>query len=211
MPFDTPLDLITDITNLINDYLREKAPELKATLDAYSKLDNLEACIGNLSINILTLKKSDHQQLIKPNLLEDFSKVIFKEINLLKNSSDFDDIYITISKLASTISGIGELTVYDASLKIGSYLSLYPEKVFLHAGAKEGANYLRELGLLKRTVNTKNSNLKARMQFKSDFPEYFDMLTPWQLENFLCCKRDNLKNLVVKFKNHTQLTLLNKL
>jgi hypothetical protein len=41
------------------------------------------------------------------------------------------------------IKGFGELAVYDCSLRVGSYLNLLPDKIYLHAGTRKGAEALK--------------------------------------------------------------------
>jgi len=57
------------------------------------------------------------------------------------------------SKLIDTalepIPGLGELYVYDTTLRIGAKLNLFPDKVYLHAGTR-----LRERALGLRTAAT---------------------------------------------------------
>ena len=71
-----------------------------------------------------------------------------------------------VEACAKQIKGIGELTIYDTALRIGFYLDIYPDKVYLHAGTREGAKrligedkvknkkYLEMSELPKRTSNT---------------------------------------------------------
>jgi hypothetical protein len=40
------------------------------------------------------------------------------------------------------VPGIGELYVYDTALRIGAKLGVFPEKVYLHAGARIGVRNL---------------------------------------------------------------------
>jgi len=59
------------------------------------------------------------------------------------------------------VYGVGELACYDAALRIGGNLNIFPEKIYLHAGTRTGA---REL--LKQRVN-------GRFIYKEDLPEPF--------------------------------------
>lgn len=47
-----------------------------------------------------------------------------------------------IDTALETIPGLGELYVYDTTLRIGAKLNLFPDKVYLHAGTRLGATAL---------------------------------------------------------------------
>jgi hypothetical protein len=73
------------------------------------------------------------------------------------------------------VPGLGELYCYDVAFRIGAHLGLFPDRVFLHAGTREGAERL--LGRRLRRVES------------VDLSELPDMLwgwEPWKVENILC-------------------------
>lgn len=77
------------------------------------------------------------------------------------------------------VPGIGELYVYDTSLRIGAKLNLLPERVYLHAGIRRGA---RALGL------------KADKALKvSVLPTEFHSLRPHEIEDVLCIFKKKFK------------------
>ena len=94
-------------------------------------------------------------------------------MSLLKNCSSFEEFHEVIAQTLESIHGIGELTVYDTSLRIGSFLKLEPSKVFLHAGTRIGARYLG--------MDVSKSKLEI-----SEFPAQFRMLKPREIEDVLC-------------------------
>lgn len=61
------------------------------------------------------------------------------------------------------LPGVGPLAVYDVSDRIGSYLGIRPEKVYLHCGVRQGA---RALGLPWRqpTVGRSLIPLQSRLR-----------------------------------------------
>jgi hypothetical protein len=73
---------------------------------------------------------------------------------------------------------IGPLAVYDITQRIGRYLGLEPEDVYLHRGTREGA---RALGLCGETVK------------KDQFPAAFQRLSAAEIEDCLCIFKDELK------------------
>src|SRR5205085_1093059 len=52
----------------------------------------------------------------------------------------FGDLHDLIA--GARTPGVGRLTVYDTSLRIGAHLGLGPQEVYLHAGAAAGATAL---------------------------------------------------------------------
>lgn len=80
------------------------------------------------------------------------------------------------NKAFEHIKNIGELTEYDIAFRIGKSLGKCPDKVYLHAGTREGAEKLKE------------ARIRAKSLLRGDLEE-FDYLadTPiCQIENFLC-------------------------
>jgi hypothetical protein len=52
------------------------------------------------------------------------------------NCSSFDELFQMVDNAIGGIHGIGPLTVYDTACRIGEYLNLKPEKIYLHAGTR---------------------------------------------------------------------------
>jgi hypothetical protein len=65
----------------------------------------------------------------------------------LRAASSFDELFDLVNALISPIPKIGELAVYDTALRIAARFGLEPEKVYVHAGTRDGA---RALGFDRR-------------------------------------------------------------
>lgn len=76
--------------------------------------------------------------------------------------------------------GIGPVTVYDVAVRIGAYLDVAPESVYLHAGARQGA----ELLLRERLPEGKVERLP-----RERFPEPLNELDADSIEDILCTYR----------------------
>lgn len=61
--------------------------------------------------------------------------------------------------------------MYDVAFRIGSFLGIEPDLVYLHAGTCKGARLLGVRGKVARV---------------DEFPDALRRLEPWQLEDFLC-------------------------
>ncbi|TAL67850.1 MAG: hypothetical protein EPN82_13070 [Bacteroidetes bacterium] len=86
--------------------------------------------------------KHNHQRLIPDFILNKFKKSILKDniIEEIKNAKHFDKIYTIIEE--HRIKGIRELTIYDIAHRIGIYINKFPDKIYLHRGARVGAEKL---------------------------------------------------------------------
>ncbi|MDR1443433.1 MAG: hypothetical protein LBI94_01000, partial [Treponema sp.] len=91
----------------------------------------------------------------------------------------------------AAIEGIGNLAIYDTALRLGFRLNIYPKKIFLHSGAKEGA---KKLGFELRPGSfTAPSGKTYQHPYldKGDLspPSAVSTLPEYELENILCvCK-----------------------
>ena len=97
-----------------------------------------------------------------------------------------------------TVGGLGELYVYDTALRIGAKLNLLPNKVYLHAGTRSGAEALGFDG-------------KATVLNVSDLPRELQKLEPHEIEDVLCIFKADLKKVDIKILEKDLLDDINKL
>jgi hypothetical protein len=97
----------------------------------------------------------------------------------LEQSQSFDKLHESVARVIGSIHGIGPLTVYDVATRIGAYLDLEPERVYLHAGTAAGT---KAMGLANR-----GSTLEP-----VELPAVFRRLRPPDIENCLCLYMDHL-------------------
>lgn len=118
-------------------------------------------------------KKHPHQYRIKREVLKNFSDSIIQHINAISKANNFTEL-ITIIQ-SSKVKGIGELAVYDISVRVGGFLNIWPDRIYLHAGAKTGALAL-------------NLNITSDVISRDDLPlELKDSdLSCYELEDILC-------------------------
>jgi len=122
-----------------------------------------------------------HQRRIKLSSMQDFAQNLVAVKDEIKNAKNFDELYNIL--WANKVSGIGDLTAYDICLRIGVYLKILPDYIYIHAGCKEGLQ-----NMLKRKV-------KSEVIKKEELPEPFCScdLVPGELEDFFCNYRKHLK------------------
>jgi hypothetical protein len=100
---------------------------------------------------------------------------------LLRTCNKFDDLMAISQSVANTIWKHSELTVYDTTYRIGAYLKLQPDRVYLHAGTRKGAG---ALGVRR-----------VPYVFRRHLPRAFRRLKPYEIEDCLCIYKDALKKL----------------
>lgn len=96
------------------------------------------------------------------------------------------------------ILGIGELAVYDIATRVGAFLGLAPDKVYLHAGTAEGA---RVFGVRSKPW------LPVEREV---FPKPLANLPAADIENLLCIYKARLRRVVGRATTagHSALQLL---
>ncbi|MDH5916633.1 MULTISPECIES: hypothetical protein [Vibrio] len=182
-----------------------RADFLDAYLQYYRNLPNLDAAIANgCSAKFKILYESQeyelkhiHQEEFKDDkgnlrgvnntILSSMAVKLRSKSSQLKKAKSFDDVYSIVK--ATKVSGFGELSIYDAAVRISAYLGFKPTKVFLHAGTRIGASYLEDKELLPE-----DSSLEETLEI-FDFPKPIQKLNAIQLENFLCSFKSDLKKI----------------
>ena len=123
-------------------------------------------------------KRQPHQKHIPPAVLRDaYAKLKRCDFN---ECQSFDDLYGMVDGAIRSIPGIGELAVYDTAHRIGAFLRLEPQRVYLHRGTRIGA---RAMGLGKGT----------NVLEVADLPVTFRRLTAGDIENCLCIYKKDLQ------------------
>lgn len=87
------------------------------------------------------------------------------------NFNNFESIYSWIKSVTDRVKGLGVTTAYDVARRLVAWLNMQPTRVYLHAGAAEGA---KKLGIEDDTVSL------------NDFPIEIQELGATHAENFLC-------------------------
>jgi hypothetical protein len=122
-------------------------------------------------------KRYDHQRRIRTETL---CQVQCALLGLpLQHCRSFHELYMSISTAISPIRGAGELMVYDTAIRIGAWLGLKPDHVYLHAGTRAGA---RALGL----------NWRDPFVDVESLPEALQSLEPLEVEDCLCIFKEQL-------------------
>ncbi len=123
-----------------------------------------------------------HQRRIKARSIAEATKALAESHDHIQSCRSFHDLWNLLRSLLTPIQGIGELYIYDTSLRIGAFLRLAPDKVYLHAGTRTGA---RSLGLSRRG----DSKLWLETE---ELPALLRKLSTSDVENLLCIYKEQL-------------------
>jgi len=97
----------------------------------------------------------------------------------ISRSQSFHALHQLVREILQAIRGVGELYVYDTALRLGAFLRVSPEHVYLHAGTRAGA---RALGL----------DLSEGFVRVASLPKPIQTLRPHEIEDFLCIYKGQL-------------------
>ncbi len=118
-------------------------------------------------------RKHPHQYRLQPQVLAHFGDEIAALVQKRKYT-EFHQLLTDVATVARSIRGIGRVAVYDTSLRLGFKLGLRPDRVYLHAGTRQGAQF----------YGIQHANPDFILQ--SELPVAFDGMPPHDVEDFLC-------------------------
>lgn len=155
--------------------------------DEFIKSDTYEKCIYH-SFYDENGKKYPHQFRIPKTILDEYKEKLLPLESEFMNCKNFDEIYELFKK--HRIYGIGKLTIYDVALRTSQNYKIYPDYVYLHAGAKVGA---LNAGLIKKY----GKNDKLTLDEISKKLHWLKGVKAYLIEDFLCIYKDDIsaKNL----------------
>lgn len=131
-------------------------------------------------------KRHGHQRRIIQPALNESARRLLDVQDKIKMCRDFEDLRGFVDRKIGDVWGIGTLTIYDISLRIGAKLGLYPQVVYLHRGVISGA---KALGL----------NYRQKSISIEDIPELISSnLEPYEIEDFLCICKGELGDISLK-------------
>lgn len=158
--------------NIVERYIREFRPFAYKEDRYYQRLRTLDEAISQAAMCLEPRgKRHPHQYRIPKKSLETAKSILLK--TNLASCSNFEQLHEQVNRAISHVHMIGPLTVYDISQRIGAYLKLQPNLVFLHRGTAIGA---KAMGLTSNTDRIRVSEL----------PQPFHKLTADEVEDCLC-------------------------
>ncbi len=121
-------------------------------------------------------KMHPHQYRVSPRL-EAGLKIARSDCRKPEDFKTFEELHDWINSITHRVKGLGSMTAYDVTQRLGMWLNLEPDVVYLHAGAAEGAAKLQIYGDVAPL---------------SAFPPKIQKLGASHAENFLCIYKDCL-------------------
>jgi hypothetical protein len=168
------------LEEVVASYIREFRPGADRELDFFRNCTSLQRAVKYAGLSMLPSgKRHPHQYRIPLSVLREVERDLQAVSVSLRGCATFDELFRLVQSEIGGIFGVGELTIYDVTTRLGAFLGLEPERVYLHAGTKEGARYLG--------ITTRRESFEP-----SELPRAFRRLRPREIEDCLCIYKRQL-------------------
>jgi hypothetical protein len=135
------------LDEIVSDYIREYRNAAGEEMRDFENERSPSAAIRRAALcQWQDGKRHPHQQRIPATLLEQVEARLQVIRQRLAKAADFASLHKLVKEEVGSIKGVGPLTVYDISHRIGTHFSKPPERVYLHAGTRIGARAFRITG-----------------------------------------------------------------
>lgn len=173
---------IPKLERIIDNYKKQKRKPVDYHVQFCLDQENLKDAIEAAARAVDDYGKIHfHQRRVAKADLMAFADKLMSLENEFVDAKNFDEIYEIIKK--TNQAGINELTVFDTAFRIGSYLNLFPDKIYLTSGTRIGAEHL--LGKLVDKNTLLSTDLPSPFQRKD--------LTIADIEDILYVCRNDLE------------------
>jgi hypothetical protein len=157
---------------IVADYICTQRPYTCAEMMGFVNEPSPAAVIRRAALcEMKDGKRHPHQRRIPKRLLEHVEAKLQAIRRKLFNAADFAVLHSLVEREIGGIKGIGALTVYDISHRIGAHIGKAPERVYLHAGTRVGAKVFSITG----------DSFDPKI-----LPKAFAQLAPSEIEDCLC-------------------------
>lgn len=174
---------LTTLNDVVQDYIRTWQHRQGREGRWFAIQPSLEAAIKTAAMSVSPSgKRLNHQRRIPKETLKAWTRALLRRKQRIRKARNFSGVYEILCESAADLHGIGALTVYDTAIRIGAFLRLRPEFVYLHAGTRDGA---RALGL------GRGERLK-----RSVLPSPFHRLSPGDIEDCLCIYKRQIRDVM---------------
>lgn len=173
-------EALSTFEDVVSDYISEHRARVTREMNFYAEQPSLEAAIEVAALARLKDKRHAHQRRIRTPVLQRSMEALLHVADELQACPSFDELFHLVEAVIGPIDGIGELAVYDTALRLGAYLQIAPDLVYIHSGTRTG---LKKLGLYHSQTSISPAEL----------PEAFRRLEPREIEDCLCIYKDNLE------------------
>lgn len=167
-----------ELETRVKVYGRKKVYMLDDLLTECGNAKSLDQAIRLAGCSIMNDNCHPHQCRPGKVRCRDFADSLSNNITRIANCKDFDELHKTVASCKTP--QIGDLTIYDVAHRIGVYMKIEPDKVYLHQGTWEGAKKLFGKRRLRKVMPI------------GSFPKPMHGLTAAQIEDMLCIEKDSL-------------------
>jgi hypothetical protein len=176
--------LFTGLENIIQCFIDVNCPLVDKEVKFYKIQRTLEEAIEIAALaKMPSGKRYSHQRRIPQIVLGQARDRLLAVAMDLQKCTCFQELFDIVECEIGSIKGIGELTVYDTAYRIGVYLDLEPEVVYLHTGTRKGAKAIGVDVKQKKSISLKQ------------LPAPFAILKPSEIEECLCIFEEELRKL----------------
>jgi hypothetical protein len=171
------------LDDIIRDYIDNYREGASRELSFYGATSPLTEVI-RLAANAIREdgKRHDHQRRIPGSALARFGRTLLSIELELGKAKSFAELYAVVRVAAANLKYIGELTIYDTTLRVAAKLGLSPQEVYLHAGTRRGAALFG--------IDTAKGSIP-----QSSLPAEFQKLEPCESEDVLCIYKNDFQRL----------------
>lgn len=174
------------ILNIISHYKKWRQENLDTWIEYCRSQTNTEDAVRFAALaENHEGKKNRHQRRLNKIILEKFAANLLDKKTEIQAVTSFSDLMVIVVKCR--ISGIGELACYDTANRIGAKIGFSPDKIYLHAGTRIGAEKLLGRPIKKRHID--------RTELPSPFHD--KTLTNAEIEDILCIYKDKFNKVEI--------------
>ncbi|MDQ3754713.1 MAG: hypothetical protein M3371_08280 [Acidobacteriota bacterium] len=164
---------------IIRHYNAHHRPNKHKELNWFRRQPSLEAVlsVAAKAENDRGLRYS-HQYRITRKAIQEANRLLLEKHDELQRCNSFHELWLLIRKILKPAVGLGELYIYDTALRIGAYLNLLPDRVYLHAGTRTGAKAFGIVSQQKEWIDL------------DELPNILRELSAHEVEDILCIYKD---------------------
>jgi hypothetical protein len=164
---------------IIRHYNSHHRPNKPEELNWFRRQPSLEAAINVAARAVDDRgKRFSHQYRIKRRAIQEANRLLLERHDELQRCKSFHELWQRVRRILEPVPGLGELYIYDTSLRVGAYLNLLPDRVYLHAGTRTGA---KAFGIVSRNEEWIEV---------AELPGILRELPPHEVEDILCIYKD---------------------
>ena len=169
-----------DLGGVVRHYIAQHRARARAELDSFRGEQSFVAAVRRAGLaRQADGRRFTHQWRAAPGELEAACERLVGAATALAATSDFAKLFEVVRTAVGDQAAVGEMYLYDTSLRIAAYKGTLPEQVYLHEGARRGA---RALGL----------DVEDRSSLSMhELPAELHALEPHEVEDVLCIYEDH--------------------